>query len=614
MPTKQWTRLAATCWAGLLLGSSQVLAHPSANTYDYVIAGGGLTGLVVANRLSEDPNVSVLVLEYGTVDRSNQSLWPGLAATINTAALFNFTTGPEPGLDNQTFGLLIGAVVGGGSVVNGMFLDRASAGDYDSWEALGNPGWGWKGLFPYFLKSTKLTPPDPEIQALYNYSWDTAAYGPNGLLQASFPEFLYPDTPAFFDAFEELGVPFVEEHALGDAVGVFWAPSSEDPVKKTRSSSLTAYYDPASNRSNLHLLTQHQVTEILFKKGNKLEASGVEATDLTTGKSVKFWARKEVILAAGAVHTPQILQLSGIGPKAVLEAAGVPVKLDFPAVGSNFQDHPVAYPSWNVSSTFPYPGILFANETYNEEAIALYENNLTGPYTYARGSSVGFLSLDEITDDSESLLASLASQEATQYLPPIYQENPAILAGFLAQRDILINQIGNGSVGVLELPFSGIGTLPHAIQKPLSRGTVYLNASSPRGEPVLTNYAFYNPFDVQQLFASVEFTRKLFETSALAYLDPVETVPGPEATTAEAVFDALLAGFVLSTSFAHPSGSAPLLPEDLGGVVSPELLVYGTQKLSIVDASILPIIPAAHLQASLYAVAEKAADLIKARA
>ncbi|RMZ82218.1 hypothetical protein DV738_g1755, partial [Chaetothyriales sp. CBS 135597] len=576
MSGKQWTRLAAACWAGLLLGSSQVTANPAPNSYDYVIVGGGLTGLVVANRLSEDPN--------------------------------------EPGLNNQTSGLLIGSVVGGGSTVNGMFLDRSSAADYDSWEALGNPGWGWKDLFPYFLKSTKLTPPDPEIQEQYNYSWDTAAYGPNGLLQASFPEFLYPDVPAFFDAFEELNIPFIEEHALGDSVGVFWAPSSQDPVKQTRSSSLTAYYDPASSRSNLLLLTQHQVTEILFNKGKNLEASGVKATDLTTGESVQFTAKKEVILAAGAIHTPQILQLSGIGPKAVLEAAGVSVKRDFPAVGSNFQDHPVAYPNWNVSSTFPYPGILLVNETFNQEAIALYESSLTGPYTYARGSSVAFLSLDEIADDSESLLTSLASQEATQYLPPIYQQNPAILAGFLAQKEILIDQIGNGTVGVLELPFSGIGSVPHAIQKPLSRGTVYLNASSPHSEPVLTNYAFYNPFDVQQLFASVGFTRKLFNTNALAYLNPVETLPGTDAATAEDVFDALLAAQSVSTSFAHPSGSAPLLPEHLGGVVSPELLVYGTQKLSIVDASILPIIPAGHLQASLYAVAEKAADLIKARA
>ncbi|RMZ86507.1 hypothetical protein DV736_g6269, partial [Chaetothyriales sp. CBS 134916] len=620
MPGKQWTRLAATCWAGLLVGSTPVMTAATAQCFDYVIVGGGLSGLVVANRLSENPAVSVLVLEYGPIDRSNQTLWPGFAQLLNVADMFNITSAPEPGMYDQRFAVFAGAVAGGGSTVNGMELDRASAGDYNSWELLGNPGWGWDDLFPYFKKSTKFTPPTPEIEAQYNYTWDTSAYGPNGLLQASYPDFQYPDNYPFFDAFAELDIPFIKEHALGNAVGVYWTPTSEDPVKKTRSSSLNAYYDPASSRKNLVLLAQHQVTEVLFSNTTTMEASGVKATDLISGQSLQFTANKEVILAAGGVHTPHVLQLSGIGPKDVLQAAGVPVKLDFPAVGSNFQDHPVGYLNWNVTPTFPYPGILFVNETYNEEAIALYENNLTGPYTKAQGSSTGFLSLEMITNNSKSLLASLALQEPTQYLPPIYKENPSLLAGYIAQKAILLAQIANGSVAVLELPFSGGGVVPNAIEKPLSRGTVYLNASDPHGEPVVTNYAFVNPFDKQQLFSMVEFSRKLMNTSSLAYLDPIETMPGPDATTADAIFDALLKGVssfgtaALSTTFAHPSCSCPMMPKVLGGVVSPKLLVYGTKKLSIVDCSILPIIPAAHLQASMYAVAEKAADLIKARA
>jgi choline dehydrogenase-like flavoprotein len=131
---------------------------------------------------------------------------------------------------------------------------------------------------------------------------------------------------------------------------VFWTPLSEDPVKKTRSTSLNAYYDPVSSRKNLKLLTQYQVTEVLFD--SSLTAQGVQATDRTTGKSYQFKANKEVIMAAGGVHTPQVLQLSGIGPKDVLTAAGVKVKLDFPAVGSNFQDHPVGYLNWNGEHAF----------------------------------------------------------------------------------------------------------------------------------------------------------------------------------------------------------------------------------------------------------------------
>lgn len=173
MAGKLWPRLAP-CWAGLVacgtLGmATAVSSNGSVNSFDYVIVGGGLSGLVVANRLSENPagmvfssvwqvdsdllvTVSVLVLEYGRIDRSNQTLWPGFAQQVNTADIFNISSAPEPAMENKTFGVLAGAVAGGGSTVNGMELDRASAADYNSWELLGNPGWGWNDLFPYFKK------------------------------------------------------------------------------------------------------------------------------------------------------------------------------------------------------------------------------------------------------------------------------------------------------------------------------------------------------------------------------------------------------------------------------------------------------------------------------
>ncbi|KIW13496.1 hypothetical protein PV08_08684 [Exophiala spinifera] len=581
----------------------------SEQQFDYVIVGGGLSGLVVANRLSENSKVSVLVLEFGPFDRSNTTLWPVNAQSLNTKDMFNITSAPEPGLDGQRYPVFAGAVPGGGSTVNGMEFDRASSSDYD-FEALGNPGWNWNGLFPYFKKSTDFTPPPPAIEAMYNYTWNEAAYG-KGPLQASFPDFQYPDNFPFFSAFKEQGVPFIKEHALGNATGVFFTPASEDPKKKTRSSSLNAYYDPVSSRKNLKMLAQYQVTEVVFD-GN-LTAQGVKATDRTSGNQYQFTATKEVILAAGGVHTPHVLQLSGVGPKDVLTAAGVTVKLDFPAVGSNFQDHPTAYLNWNVSNRFPYPGILQENATYNAEALALYLNNLTGPYTKAQANSAAFPTLDMITKDGSSIISSLLAQEPSQYLPPIYNNSQQLLAGFLAQRKLLASQIATGSVAVMELPFGGSGSLPNAIEKPLSRGTVHLNASDPQGEPVVTFYAFTNPVDKVILGKMVNFTRGIMSSDALTYLDPIETVPGPQFQTEDEIFNQLLAASALNPSFAHPSCSCPMMPQDLGGVVSSDLLVYGTNKLSIVDCSILPIIPAAHLQATMYAVAEKAADIIKSR-
>lgn len=385
----------------------------------------------------------------------------------------------------------------------------------------------------------------------------------------------------------------------------------------TRSSSLNAYYDPVSSRPNLKMLVEHQVFEVLFD-GKSLTASGVKALDRKANREVTFKAKKEVILAAGAIHTPQILQLSGIGPKAVLDAANIKTKLDFPAVGSNFQDHPTAYINWNVTNSYPYPGILQANATFNAGALDLYLNHQTGPYTKAQASSTGFLSLKMLTETAKSLVSALESQDSASFLPPIYADK-ALLAGFNAQKKILIQQFRAGNVANVEIPFAGQGSQVNSLQKPLSRGTVHLNASDPRGEPAVTHYAFQNPFDKEQLFAAISWTRKLMASDALAPLNPIETVPGPQFTDRDSVFEALRVGRTafgsptLAPTFAHPSSSCPMMPKNKGGCVGADLLVYGVKKLSIIDASILPIIPAAHLQASLYATAEKAADVIKGR-
>lgn len=414
------------------------------------------------------------------------------------------------------------------------------------------------------------------------------------------------------DAFTELEVLFVEEPAAGKAIGHFWCPSAINANTSTRTSSLYAYYDRVSSRKNLKLYAQHQVTEIVFSKD--LTATGVKALDRKKQQSLTFTAKKEVVLAAGAIFTPQILQLSGIGPKSVLKAAGVKTKLDFPAVGSNFQDHPVAYLSWNVSNVFPNPNSLGSNATFFEEARKLYIDQLTGPLTKAQASYVGFLSLQTITDNAEALLVDAEATSAKDFLPEIYSKDKRLMSGFKAQRDVLIQSIRAGSVAMLELPVSGGGLIPNAMQKPFSRGTVHLNATDPTGVPVVLHNAFSNPFDRATIFESLQFTRRLMSSKSAAPLKPVEVKPGAQYTEQDETIEQLITSGALSPTFSHASCSCPMMPQDLGGVVDSQLLVYGTKRLSIVDASILPVIPAAHLQATMYSVAEKAADIIKARA
>jgi choline dehydrogenase-like flavoprotein len=419
-------------------------------------------------------------------------------------------------------------------------------------------------------------------------------------------------TDPFKNAFTELDLPFVEEPAAGNAVGHFWCPSSINAETMTRSSALYAYYDRVSHRSNLKLLAKHQVTEIMFDKN--LGATGVKATNRDNAHQVTFKASKEVVLAAGAIFTPQILQLSGIGPKKVLAAAGVKTKLDLPAVGSNFQDHPVAYLTWNITASFPNSGSLAANATFFEESRRLYEEELTGPLTKAQASYIGFLSLELISNNSQSILDDAEATSAADFLPEVYSTSKDLLAGFAAQRDVLLKSIRAGSVAVLEFPISGGGFIPNAMQKPLSRGTVHLNATNPLAVPVVTHNALANPFDRATIFEALQFTRRVLNSESVSSLNPVEVTPGPQYTELDSTIERLVAAGSLSPTFSHASCSCPMMPREMGGVVDSELLVYGTKRLSIVDASILPVIPAAHLQATMYSVAEKAADIIKARA
>ncbi|KAF2157454.1 GMC oxidoreductase [Myriangium duriaei CBS 260.36] len=579
------------------------------STYDYVIVGGGLSGLVVGNRLSANPANKVLVIEWGGIDTSVQATVPYNANGINSKSMWPLTSAPDAGLNNATFPVLVGGVVGGGTVVNGMAYNRAAADDYNAWEDLGNEGWGFNDLLPYFIKSTTLNTPSPAVAQEYSITWDRSAYD-HGPVPATLTNFQFPDLKKFWQAWVEAGVPRPKEHGLGDAVGAFWMPSTIDVKRGVRGDARLEYYEPIKRRPNFHLLTKTTVNEILFQNG--LTASGVSMTSRLDNTTSQVFASKEVILAAGAIHTPQILQLSGIGPKSVVEAAGIQSKLDLPGVGANFQDHPVAFMNFNISNQASPNSDSTLDPAYNASAYAQYLANRTGIYSSGRGNGVAFLSLPQITDDFDSIVSKVKAQNARDYLPSAYAD-PTLLAGFSAQRDILETRYGCSTTAVSEHPFSGgSGTWLGALQKPLSRGTITLNPVSPQGQPVIQYNTIQNPVDADLLIAIIRRIRKYWAADALKSLSPVETIPGAAVQTDDALLAALRGG-LLQPSFAHPSGSCAMMPKEKGGVVGSDLLVYGTQRLSIIDASIIPLIPAAHLQASMYAVAEKAADIIKSR-
>jgi choline dehydrogenase-like flavoprotein len=458
-------------------------------------------------------------------------------------------------------------------------------------------------------KSSTFTPNKEATVSKYNYTYDTSAYG-SGPLQVSLPEWQYPAMPTFWNAMDEMNIEKIQEGALG-GTGCFWVPASTDPKSQTRSSARTAYYDPITSRSNLKVVTGVQVQEIVF---DSLTAEGVKLLDRDTGKTYTAYANTELILAAGAIHTPQILQLSGVGPASVLKAAGVEVLVDLPGVGNNFQDHPTAYVLYELANdTVPNVDSLDNDSAWNTTMYDEYTANKTGPYTQAHGNGAAFLSLPEIAPDTfKSIVEQLEAQNVSAYLPEMYSAYPELLAGYEAQRKIHVEQFNSTASSMYEFSFQGGGMAVTVLQKPTSRGTVYLDPSNPRGEPIVDYRGLQNPVDMEMMLASIRYTRQIYSTAALSVLEPIELSPGARHQSDDELKSQIASGLVYPT-FAHPSCSCAMMPRNLGGVVDSSLRVYGVQKLTVVDASIFPMIPSTHLQATVYAVAEQAADIIKAR-
>lgn len=298
---------------------------------------------------------TVLVIEYGHLYHDDPLItrpWQPFNASANEfhdpKMMYNYTSVPQHALNNRRTPVSAAATVGGGSTVNGMFLNRGSREDYDAWEALGNPGWSWKDLLPYFRRSVTFTPPGEWIQREYGMTYDTeAAYGGNGAVHASNPAWAWPGMKAQIKGWLELGLKMQKEGAGGDAFGIFWVPRAQHPKTQTRSYAVTGHLDRAMERSNFALLEGHRVQRVLLGQDNAAESVVVKARFGEGERVVR--ARKEVVLAAG-LHSPIILQRSGIGPRNLLESANIPVRVDLPGVGANLQDHPAAGISFECTS------------------------------------------------------------------------------------------------------------------------------------------------------------------------------------------------------------------------------------------------------------------------
>ncbi|KAF1971220.1 alcohol oxidase [Bimuria novae-zelandiae CBS 107.79] len=600
------------------LSASGLLAHPLANVglvvraenlsseYDYIVVGAGPGGLTVANRLSEDKNVTVLVIEAGGFDQDEDFITiPGLAGgAVGTRYDWNISYAPDPALNGRVVPIPRGKVVGGSTKLNRMVFDRGSRSDYDGWGALGNDGWTFDTLLPYFHKTENFTPATAEIQAEYNIEVDPANQGIGGYIQTTFSPFFWPTTKNIVQATEELGIA-INDQATGNALGGYYCPHNQDPETVTRSSAEEAYYESAKPRQNYHLLPGNLVTRIVT--GNASDSVQVTGVEFATSKDATpqtVKVRKEVILACGALHTPQLLQVSGIGEPALLESINVSTVVDLPAVGYNLHDH-INVVVVNALNTTVQTNNLTTDTTFAAQARNEYDTQRTGPYTTPTGDFLLFLPLKTFTNATQSILSQALEAGPSSSLPT--DVPPEVAAGYEDQFALLNQKLEADDSAILEVIFAD-GAFVLALQHPYSRGSVKANSSSMFDAPVADVGFLRNNVDTAIIREGVHFARRLAGTQAISALNPFEVVPGGNVTSS-ADIDAFVTGSA-STVF-HPASSCRMAPREKGGVVDNELKVYGVTGLRIADASVMPILPASHTMTSVYAIAEMAADIIK---
>ncbi len=524
-------------------------------TFDYVVVGAGSAGCVLANRLSAKASNRVLLLEAGGSDNYHWIHIPigYLYCMGNPRTDWGYSTVAEAGLNGRALAYPRGKVMGGCSSINGMIYMRGQAADYDHWQQLGNPGWGWDEVLPLFRKSER------------HHSLDGPFHGQDGELLVERQRLSWPILDAVREAAEELGVPRIDDFNGGDNFGSSYFEVNQKAG--LRFNSVRAFLKPVRHRRNLTILSHAEARRIIL---DGKRATGLELT--VKNEPTELAVSGELILAAGAIGTPQLLQLSGIGPAPLLRQHGIEVRHELPGVGENLQDH------LQIRTAFRIQGAATLNERQaklsGKALIALeYAFRRTGPMAMAPSQLGIFMRSDErfATPNIEFHVQPLSLE---RFGEPLHSF-PAI------------------TVSVCNL-------------RPESRGHVRIASADPSAHPVIAPNYLSTEGDREVAAASITIARRLMQTERLRRYRPEEFKPGADITTQEAL--ARAAGDIATTIF-HPVGTARM-GTDRQSVVDPSLKVHGIGALRIADASIMPTIVSGNTHAPVVMIAEKAAQLI----
>ncbi|KAL7957965.1 hypothetical protein V8C34DRAFT_284383 [Trichoderma compactum] len=578
------TRFGALALATILL-SLQPLATPI-DSFDYIIVGAGTSGLLLANRLTEDASFNVAVIDPGADERNNINVVNPLSwlALSGTSVDWNYSTVPQDYIGDRVLSYDAGKGIGGTSLINGMTYIRGDRAQFDAWEGL-NPGsgWNWDTMIQYYKKAERFFPPSSwqeAVGALYEGEY----HGSSGEIDVGFSPVLlngsfYGDAKT---TWANLGQSLDKDVNSGHTAGFDVWPQTLDPVKNTRCDAATAFYWPVQDRPNLTLING-TVSRILWKPGMSRtpEASGVEYV-MPNGQNKTVKAVREVILSAGALHTPLILELSGIGNPKILEELGIETVVDLPGVGENMIDQPNTALSYSTNTTF------FGYAPYA---------------TFVNATSLFGDGLRIISDMTKLLLPHWALQIYKQTRRALKAE--AVEEILRVQYDLIFEK--DVTIGEILSTASGTGTFSaYWCTLPFSRGSVHLNSTDDANTPKIDPRFMSIGLDMIVQVAIGRLATTFWNTppmSASIKTQPQQGMPLLDDTWND------WKNFTDTTmiSNSHPIGTAAMLPRRLGGVVNPQLRVYGTKNVRVVDASVIPLQISGHLTATLYAIAERAA-------
>ncbi|CZS96463.1 related to alcohol oxidase [Rhynchosporium agropyri] len=575
-------------------------ASAESDAYDYIIVGGGTAGLALSTRLSQGlPYSKILVIEAGpsALDELNINVPGKKGSTLGSKYDWNFTTTPQEGLKNRILAQNRGKVLGGSSALNLLTYDRASEHEYNGWEEVGNPGWGWKTFLKMMDRSMNFTSANTEW-----YDEDASTKGP---IRGTINRLIPAQQNGFVPALNSLGVETNKEYMDGNPLGVSYSSSSIDPRHWNRSYSANGYLPLAGPKHTV--LTNTRVARINLKKFKQMyTATGVTLTDGSV-----ITAKREVILSAGSFQSPGLLEVSGIGKKSVLDAAGITQLINLPSVGENLQDHIRIQSSYQLKDNFTSIDVFRYNTTVAAEQLQLWIEGKFSLYDYT-GSAYTFQTWKQAGEDN-SKFTKLAKEAIGNSTHPADEK----MLQWLSDRTVpQLEVIGSdGYTGVKGYP--AVGTPLYGknfwsfiaiVMHPLSRGSVHINATDPLGKPIIDPNYLSNEYDIQAAIAAVKKCRQIALTPQMRDVWVNEYEPGLERVNTDAEWR----DFVLNTTLSiyHPVGTCSMLPRKDGGVVDSSLKVYGTTNLRVVDASIMPVLISAHLQTAVYGIAEMAADII----